>query len=107
MSAHDTGIPVRSEEQAARPRPRAAGERANTGALDRENIVEETESGPEHARQLRRDFAALMRRHLDLAGLHADALDPLPGTVHRQRPLPLPSVRPLGLDAALAAWPSG
>ena len=53
-------------------------------------------------RQARRRFAESMRHRIDLAGLYADALDPLPDMIDGQPPRPLPRACPFTLDELLA-----
>lgn len=52
--------------------------------------------------QARRAFAPSMRQRLDVAGLYADALKALPGTIDGQPPLPVPEVCPVTLDELLS-----
>ena len=52
--------------------------------------------------QARDAFTPSMRQRIDLAGLYADALAAMPGTIDGQPPLPVPAVCPVTLDELLA-----
>lgn len=51
--------------------------------------------------QARDKYRPSMRQRLDVAGLYADALSALPGTIEGQPPLPVPTACPVTLDELL------
>ena len=50
----------------------------------------------------RRGFVPSMRQRIDIAGLYADALEPLPESMNGDQPLAVPQVCPQTLDELLA-----